>query len=213
MVRMNDSLEEWFNDALSLTNRAASSLCQWANIELEIAVMSINELLEVRLEFCMCIIGGQLILTGSRDVWVELTAQWNTQTSPSRFPCPLSCCLQEHKKRRGDAWIIYLTQTTTTAPSYSEQSRNNEDGGLALWELWTESVSHCRPPELQLIEVRYPPRISTIKNNKQFFSSWLKSLVGLYLYKNNTISYFSCLHWFVFWASANFFHLWYTSPA
>lgn len=27
------------------------------NIELAIAVMSINELLEVRLEFCMCIIG------------------------------------------------------------------------------------------------------------------------------------------------------------
>lgn len=54
------------------------------------------------------------------------------------------------------------------APSYSERSRNNEDGGLAFRELWTESLSHCRPPELQLREVRFhtgPAQSKTTNNS------------------------------------------------
>lgn len=175
--------------------------------------MSINELLEVRLEACMCFIGGRPALAGGRDDWVELAAQWNGQTSTQRFPCPLSRCLQEHKKQWGDAWIIYLTQTTSTAPSYSEPSRNNEDvGGRALGELWTESLSHCRPPELQLREVGLHTGSKTTNSSNLWrgFTSTKRIIIFLLL---ALIYGLDLKHREFFWCVVFFFHSWCTSHA
>lgn len=58
------------------------------NIELAIAVMSINELLEVRLEFCMCIIGGRLFLGAERSGWSSLhNGTHRLPPQASRVPC------------------------------------------------------------------------------------------------------------------------------
>lgn len=162
MVKMDDSVEEWFSDTLCLTKHTASGLHQWTHTELA-GSCNVNKWAAASRAWILHVF--LLILTGGRDDWMELTAQWNVWTSSQSFLRPLSRCLQEHKKQWGDAWIIYLTQTTSVAPSYSEWSRNNEDGGLAIRDLWTESLSHCRPPELQLGELRFHPRISN--NQKQ----------------------------------------------
>lgn len=61
------------------------------------------------------------------------------------------------------------------------------------------SFSHCRPPELQLRGVQFQP--GSAQSKKQTTLLLLAQVYGgLYLHKNNTISYFSCPDWFVFWA-------------
>lgn len=85
-----------------------------------VAGILINKLLEFRLAQCMLITGGLLMLTGRRADWLGIIAQWNIQTSSQSFLCPPSRCLHERKKQWGNAWIINLTQTTSSATSYRE---------------------------------------------------------------------------------------------
>lgn len=110
MAKMDDSVEEWFRDTLCLTKHTASGLGQWTHTELARSC-NVNKWVAASQAWILHVFLP--ILIGGRDDWAELTAQWNVWTSSQSFLCPLSCCLQEHKKQWEDAWIIYLTQTTS----------------------------------------------------------------------------------------------------
>ncbi len=142
----------------------------------------------------------------STSCWLETELiGWSSQhNGASRFSlrascCPPSCCLHKHKlvrSRRPDAWIINLTQMTSSpAPSYSNQcqSKNNEteNGPLRVvyWAFnfileWLPAADLQRCTE-QHREVRFHSGSTCWKTTNAFSLLGSTSTLSLYLSRSS----------------------------
>lgn len=194
MVRMNDSEEEWFTDALCLTDHAVSTLSVGSHWTLnwQEVVMSINELLEVRPEFCMC-------MRSTDSNWMQrwLRGALCTMELPL-WASHVPCHVVYRSIRSGEEIHELYIWHTSTAPQHLKANGADimrvgdwpfESCGLYV----TADLQSCSSDGLDSSQDSPQKQQTILLLLAQVYE-------GLHLYKNNTIPYFSCIHWFVFWA-------------
>lgn len=166
MARMNDSVAESFNDALCLTEHAASSPCQWTHTELA-SSCNVNKWLAGSQAWILHVHHRRSADSDWKQRWLG-GAQSSTERTGFLHELPVSTVMLFTGARSGEEMhelYIWHRQPPWLRLMANRAEIMRTGGGLALWELWTESLSHCRPPELQLTEVRFHPRSAQSKTN------------------------------------------------